>query len=271
MSESKRIEQRALPADRNAMGVASIAAKKAKVILATDHVAKDGYNEHQRYAYPTESAYLDAVRKPMAEAGLALSFTEHECTLEQFGTTSNNNPKYLTQLDVEVTLTCCDTGHQESSIVSGWAMDTEDKGKRKALSAAIKDYISKTFMLPAEDDPEHGPRSSAPPASGAQRRSNGRTRRSSKPKKQQLSDEAKETLGKVQKLGLELYGKDWPSKRAEFVQHFGAKRIEEMKSDQLEGLHAQLSEMKGEEELSPSDQSRELFDTADKKAEKSTS
>lgn len=250
-----------LPADPTRMGASLLAEKKARVILATDHVAKDGYNEHQRYAYPTESAYMDAVRKPLAEAGLALSFTELECEMVEFGKTGSGKPNYLTTIRVELRLTCTESGWSESSIVKAYALDTEDKGKRKALASAVKDYLSKTFLLPAGDDQEQGSGREPPEARAGTvtRRRNGRSSQK-KAKRPQMSDAQKELLGKVQKAGLERYGQQWPKERQELVEQLEEKRIEDLSAEKMQWLLDYLAPEDGEE-ASPGDLSEKLLNT----------
>lgn len=144
------------PAPPDAPGpVPPALAKKLAAILADlERLPKRGYNAHHQYAYVTESDVADAIRPLLAQHGVACLSTVESLTQQESTTT----------VWVRFTLVDAETGAAWSARYPGQGQDRGDKGIPKALTAATKYFLLKTFVLSAGDDPEAEDADAAPPA-----------------------------------------------------------------------------------------------------------
>ena len=138
---------------------AKLFAKLLKVISAVEKIEKSGYNKHQNYHYSTESDLIAAVRDLMVKNQVLL-FTDsevHEVTklnkYDKDGKVVGEN--LITTVKTRHTFCDVETGYTFCIQGTGSGMDNGDKGLYKSLTGALKYFISKNFLVPTEDDPEH--------------------------------------------------------------------------------------------------------------------
>lgn len=142
---------------------ARLYAKIANVMADVKRVEKRGRNDHFKYDFVTAEDVKDLVRPLLAKHGLALLPTIEGMERETKGN------QVLTRLTVSFTLACGETGETVTSLWHGEALDNQDKGINKALTAVLKYYLINTFQVSTGDeaDPDAGqgtPQSA--PASG---------------------------------------------------------------------------------------------------------
>ena len=147
--------------------MSSLYAKMAKVMGRLQRIPKSGHNNYFNYDYATEGDIADAVRRAMAEVGLAF-FSEivDYRRLSTAGKHWDNNKKqdvektkWTTYVTMRFTFACGDSGATRSHIWFGEADDDQDKGISKAVTLAEKYFLKSTFIIstgdPA-DDPDSG-------------------------------------------------------------------------------------------------------------------
>ncbi len=133
---------------------AALFSKIAAVMGELERIPKTGWNDHFKYHYSSDGDVNDAVRHAMANNNLALLVDMRSVKQEAFGKTGNNI-KFT--VEFEFTLACGETGATWSSLWTGEALDTQDKGINKAATSAEKYFLMKTFVVStgdAKDDPD---------------------------------------------------------------------------------------------------------------------
>lgn len=146
-------------APTDAKSQASLFAKMAKVLGAMKRLEKSGWNDFHKYKFASEADVADAVRAAMAENNLALFVNIVKVIRKDTGrTTRGGFPILNTFVKVEFTFADGDTGATRSCLFDGEALDSDDKGINKAVTAAEKYFLLKTFMISSGDkeaDPDH--------------------------------------------------------------------------------------------------------------------
>lgn len=133
-------------------GKAVLFGKMAKVLGAVSRVPKNGYNDFHKYPYVTESDLVDALRKLLAENGIAF-FVSVDGEPERIDMgDSRNGP--LTRVKMLAHFGCSETGETFSVSFYGDGQDKGDKGIYKAYTGAVKYMLMKTFLVSTGDDPE---------------------------------------------------------------------------------------------------------------------
>lgn len=127
-----------------------LALKLCAIMEQVERLPKNGYNDFHKYHYVMEADVTDTLRRLMAEQHLvmfpAIDTVEHQGD--------------LTTVHMRFTLVDADSG--ESLVIPwvGQGQDKNDKGISKAITAATKYVLLKTFQLSAGDDPEADTRAS---------------------------------------------------------------------------------------------------------------
>lgn len=145
-----------------------LAAKLSEVLGEIKRVPKRGRNKIQSYDFVTESDLADFVRPLLAERKVFLhqSMVDHD--MHDLYKTQSGNIMYLTIVTVDFTWVDGETGETlPPQRFMGYGADTGDKGLPKALTAATKYALMKTFLISTGDDPESDERvDRAVPANG---------------------------------------------------------------------------------------------------------
>jgi hypothetical protein len=118
----------------------------AAVMSHLERLPKRGKNKHFGYDYVTDSDVLDAVRKAMAQESVAFFVNVDAIRKES---------KY-TVADLSLTFADGSSGASKTIRWTGEALDTQDKGINKAITAGVKYALLKTFLVSTgeEDDPD---------------------------------------------------------------------------------------------------------------------
>ncbi len=148
--------------------VGNLAKKLAAVLTAIQRIPKRGWNDHFKFKYATEMDISDAVRHLLGEAGVFIF--PAIIGVERLGDDG---------IEVSMTFEFVDGETGESKIVP-WraeAQDKHDKGISKAVTAAVKYFLMKAFLIATGDEPENdgakkargyaGTRASVPATSSA--------------------------------------------------------------------------------------------------------
>jgi hypothetical protein len=116
-------------------------ARMSRAMGTLGRIPKDGFNEHFKYAFVTDSDVADAVRKALAAEGVA--FLPSVTAVERDGN--------RTVAQFQFTFGC-ETGETWQAQWMGEAIDSQDKGFAKAATSALKYFLLKTFILSTGDD-----------------------------------------------------------------------------------------------------------------------
>ncbi len=123
------------------------------VLAATEAIEKSGYNSHQSYSYATENDLLDAVRNNLVKNNLMILTSSEYKHAERIVNKDKEN--LITIIETTHTFADTETGETFSVKSVGSGHDSLDKGAYKAITGAMKYFVSKNFMVATEDDPEN--------------------------------------------------------------------------------------------------------------------
>lgn len=141
----------------------SLVKKLCRIMAAVDHIEKKGRNLSQGYDFARESDITHALREQFAKENVFMLPDVVEATYAT-GQTAKGNAKRLCTLKVKFTFEDGDTGETRSFHGMGEAEDTGDKASNKAITAAVKYGLLKSFLIPTGDDTENDPKPEKPAA-----------------------------------------------------------------------------------------------------------
>lgn len=125
-----------------------LAGKLVKILGALGGIEKKGYNSHQKYYYMREVDVLEALKAQLiAEKIIMLTSSEFVDIQRKEG---KDKTDFVTTVKTTHTFIDSETGEQLSINSVGSGYDSSDKGASKAITAAVKYAIMKTFMLSDE-------------------------------------------------------------------------------------------------------------------------
>jgi hypothetical protein len=129
--------------------------KLAKVMAETRWVEKKGRNSFFNYDYARETDILDAVRTKLAENGIfVFTSVEHTDAKETAKRTRDGSPVNLVFVKTKHTFWDGESGETAEVFGTGCGEDSGDKAIYKAITGAMKYFISKNFLISTGDDPE---------------------------------------------------------------------------------------------------------------------
>ena len=126
--------------------------KKSKATAEMKRIPKNGFNKFHNYAYAQESDVKDHVREILRENNLSVSSDLINRVEVLVKTKQGEATK--TDVQMDFTLTDCETGYFETYSLDGVAIDNGDKGSYKAYTATIKYFLMNEFLIPTGDDVE---------------------------------------------------------------------------------------------------------------------
>jgi len=141
----------------------TLAARILQVISATSAVPKHGFNEQQRFRYARLEDVLEAVRLPMANAGVALLMLPGAAEFSDVPRPEGKAPMVRCRLPVVFRLIDSHGGETMEVPWMGESTDIGDKAYSKAQAAAQKTFLQRTFLLPSGEDEPDSPAGSARP------------------------------------------------------------------------------------------------------------
>lgn len=142
-------------------------AKLASVLADVRRIPKLGYNSAQKYAFAREGDIADMIRDSLAahrvsfKASIARREAGDLAVIYNVITSNNGTQGVECIVDLDITLTCGDTGETQEAAWQGVATDYTDKALPKALTAAKKTFLVFTFLVSTGDE--------EPDATGIQR------------------------------------------------------------------------------------------------------
>jgi hypothetical protein len=125
----------------------------SEVMAAVDRIPKNGTNEFHGYKFATEADVSDALRKELADRDIAVFVSSRMLDVRE-AKTPRGKDTLLTDVGVEITFACGQTGATFTVASVGTGDDPSDKGTYKAITGAVKYALLKTFLIPTGDDPE---------------------------------------------------------------------------------------------------------------------
>lgn len=133
----------------------SLAAKLCAVLSECENLPKNGKNAFHGYRYVREADVLDHLRGLFAKHGVfCVSSVEDVQTQERKN--QKGNAEYLTRVKIKYSLLNASNPDERHDVIQyGDGTDSGDKGLYKALSGAMKYFLSKTFLIGGDDDPEN--------------------------------------------------------------------------------------------------------------------
>ena len=165
--------------------------KLRKMLKEKGILKRGGQNDFDKYTYFSEAQYKLLFTELFADSDLELKFTELAYEMYE-GTEKQHNGR---QPKIMFTLTDCETGFFEETVITGEGMDKGDKAGYKAYTGALKYYLADTFLVATGDDPEKD---------SPEQTANTRTEKKASPKQIELL-RAKFSPEQIQKL-MEING-----------------------------------------------------------------
>jgi hypothetical protein len=133
----------------------SLVKKLAKIMAETRWVEKKGRNSFFNYDYARETDILDAVRSKLAENGVFVFTSVEAMEMKETGKrTRDGSPVNMVTVRTKHVFRDAETGETAEVFGTGCGEDAGDKAVYKAITGAMKYFISKNFLLSTGDDPE---------------------------------------------------------------------------------------------------------------------
>lgn len=112
-------------------------------------IAKDRYNEQQRFKFRGIDDFFNALSMPLSKQKLVVfpRYYDREVT---YAETKNGSKMSVISLKCDFTFVCADDGSSYTATVIGEAMDMADKATNKAMSACYKYMAAQVFCIPVE-------------------------------------------------------------------------------------------------------------------------
>ncbi len=130
-----------------------LAGKLVKILDSLASVPKKGYNIGQKYHYMREVDVLEALKKELVEKKIImLTSSNHVQTEKRDRTDKHGNivTEFLVTVHTTHTFIDSESGEQLSITSVGSGIDQGDKSASKAITAATKYALLKTFMISDE-------------------------------------------------------------------------------------------------------------------------
>lgn len=131
------------------MSQPKLAAKLVKILGAMGSVEKKGYNAHQKYHYMREVDIMEALKAQLIENDIIM-LTSSKFADIQKKEGKEGKVEFVTTVETTHTFLDSETQEQLSITSVGSGYDSSDKGASKAITAAVKYAIMKTFMVSDE-------------------------------------------------------------------------------------------------------------------------
>lgn len=135
------------------MATQKLAAKLVDILKELGSVPKKGFNKNQNYHYMREVDVLEALKEQLVQKKIILlTSSKHVETKEKAKTDKNDNKvvEFVTTVSTTHTFIDSETGESYSIDSVGQGYDSLDKGASKAITAATKYALMKTFMISDE-------------------------------------------------------------------------------------------------------------------------
>jgi hypothetical protein len=125
-----------------------LATKLVKILGALGAVEKKGYNSHQKYHYMREVDVMEALKAQLIQEKIIMLTSSEFVDIQK--KEGKDKTDFVTTVKTTHTFIDSETGEQYSVSSVGSGYDSSDKGASKAITAATKYAIMKTFMISDE-------------------------------------------------------------------------------------------------------------------------
>lgn len=129
----------------------SLFGKVARVMGAVRRLPKDGTNTFDKYQYISADNAFENIGRAMAEVNLVALPSVLELTTTE-GTTKQGGVQLRTLIHGSITLADGDSGETWTSDWWGEGVDRGDKSVNKAMTAMMKYYLLRLFMVGSGED-----------------------------------------------------------------------------------------------------------------------
>ncbi len=198
---------------------AKLFAKVVKVMQAVRTLPKDGENKFDRYSYITGDAAFEKIGSVMASVGLAMLPSVIEVDTDE-STSQQDKRMYRTVIHGQITLADSETGETWTSEWYGEGADRSDKSINKAMTAMMKYYLLRLFMVGSgedadEESPEVKPQATQKPQPQRQAPAAPQHRQP------ETTDNGKSAAFKAfMAEGTTLFAKDWEPARHWLIERY---------------------------------------------------
>ena len=134
--------------------IGDLASRLTTAYSVVRNLRPKGYNDHFRFAFVSISQLSEAVRNALADAGVAVLPSVVDVT----ETAWKNGTRAVVHVDF--LLVAAESGEFATIRQVGVAVDSTDKAIAKAIAAATKEMLRRTFLIASalpSDDPDSGP------------------------------------------------------------------------------------------------------------------
>lgn len=139
----------------NSKKMQTLVGKLSQIMVDTPWVEKKGRNSFFNYDYAKESDILDAVREKLATHGIfVFTSIENMEFRETPKRTRDGSPVNMVFVKTKHTFADSDSGESIEVHGYGCGEDSGDKAIYKAITGAMKYFVSKNFLMSTGDDPE---------------------------------------------------------------------------------------------------------------------
>ena len=129
---------------------AKLAAKLAAIMATVKAMPKDG--THPQFKFVSVAQILEDLRPKMAAAGIIMLPRVTSAEYADAGQTQGGAMKTACHLLVDWVIT--DGTDTFTITTAGEGLDNSDKAANKAMTAALKQALSKLFLVSADEDPD---------------------------------------------------------------------------------------------------------------------
>lgn len=121
-----------------------------KILKEKGKLINGEVNEYDNYQYFSEAQYKELFTELFSDNGIELHIDEID-----YGTFEGTEKQpFGRTVTLACTLIDIDTGYAETSKHTGEGLDRGDKAGYKATTGALKRFLSSTFLVATQDDPE---------------------------------------------------------------------------------------------------------------------
>lgn len=129
-----------------------------KILKEKGKLLNGEVNEYDNYQYFSEAQYKELFTELFSDNGIELHIDEID-----YGTFEGTDKQpFGRTVTLACTLIDVDTGYGETSRHTGEGLDRGDKAGYKATTGALKRFLSSTFLVATQDDPERDDEKGSP-------------------------------------------------------------------------------------------------------------
>lgn len=132
-------------------GVSGIVRKLFLIMSKVPYLAKDKFNDQQKYKYVSEQQVKEVIQPLLVENQLLFLPVDQEIVATD---AVSDSKQRVTSVKITWEIHDIETGEVKPIAWIGSGADSMDKGVPKAITMAIKTWCTGAFMIPTGDDPD---------------------------------------------------------------------------------------------------------------------